>query len=293
MKPITVLVTGATGNQGGALARRLLAAGHHVRALTRDPNSARAGALRAAGAELFAGSFADGASIERAAAGVDTLFAMSTPFVAGEEAETREGLALVAAAKRAGVPYLVYASVANADRRTGIPHFESKLPVEDAVRASGLRWSIVAPVFFMDNLLSPWWLPGLQQGALMMTLPADRKLQQVPVEDLGAFYALVATQPERFAGRRIDLASDEISAAEVVKTISELSGRPIAYRQLPLEAVRQQNEDFAIMMEWFDRVGYSVDVASLRRDYPEVGWHSFTDWAKGQDWSALLQPVAG
>ena len=119
---LNVLVTGATGKQGGHLVRELLAHGHSVRALTRKPESAGAGALAARGVTIVGGDFADQGSLERAARGVDTVFAMSTPFEGGETKETREGINLLRAASAVGVSHLVYSSVAGADRATGIPH---------------------------------------------------------------------------------------------------------------------------------------------------------------------------
>ena len=141
-----VLVTGATGQQGGAVVQALLARGHRVRGLTRKAHSPSAKALEAQGVEIAVGDFTDSDSLVRAATGVDTIFAMTTPFEQGVEAETAQGLVITDAAKRAGVGHLVYSSVASADRETGIPHFDSKYAVEKAIRSSGVPHSIIAPV---------------------------------------------------------------------------------------------------------------------------------------------------
>jgi uncharacterized protein YbjT (DUF2867 family) len=293
MSKLKVLVTGATGTQGGGVARLLLRGGHHVRALTRNPASAAATALRELGAEVVAGNFDDPPSLVAAARGMDTAFAMSTPYVAGPDAERTEALTLIQALKTARVGRIVYASVSDADRKTGIPHFESKVPAEEAVKASGAAWSIVAPVFFMENLTGPWWLPALQSGTWSMPMPADRKLQMIAAADLAKFTARVIEQPETFNGRRINLASDEVSPSEVTATIARVAGRPLTYRGISPAAVREQNADFAAMFEWFDRVGYSADIAGLRRDHPSIGWHTFESWAQAQPWGALLEtPVA-
>ena len=127
----SVLVTGATGKQGGAVARQLIGKGHHVRALTRDPSKPAAQALAGLGAELAVGNLDDRASLERAIDGVDAVFAVATPFEEGTQAETQQGINVADAAIAAGVQ-LVYSSVANADRQTGIPHFDSKFAVEAA-----------------------------------------------------------------------------------------------------------------------------------------------------------------
>ncbi len=129
----TVLVTGATGQQGGAVARILLKRGHRVRGFTRRANSPAARQLERLGAELAIGNFDDPASIERAAVGVDAVYAMATPYEAGVEVETRQGITLVDAVKAAGVEHLIYSSVASADQNTGIPHFDSKYKIEQHI----------------------------------------------------------------------------------------------------------------------------------------------------------------
>lgn len=288
MSKLKVLITGATGTQGGGVARLLLADGHHIRALTRNASSPAADALRKLGAEVVAGNFDDPSSLVAAARGVDTAFAMSTPYVAGPDAERTEALALIEALKTAKVGRIVYTSVSDADRKTGIPHFESKVPAEEAVKASGAAWSIVAPVFFMENLTGPWWLPALQSGTWSMPLPTDRKLQMIAAADLAKFTALVIEQPGAFNGRRINLASDEVSPNEVNGIIGRVTGRALTVQGIPPAALREQNPDFAAMFEWFDKVGYSVDIAGLKRDYPSVGWHTFESWAKAQPWDTLL-----
>src|SRR3989442_5138838 len=148
---LTVLVTGATGKQGGHLVRELLARGHAIRALTRKPESAGAAALAARGVTIVSGDFEDQGSLERAARGVDTVFAMSTPFESGAETETREGINMVRAASAVGVSHLVYSSVAGADRATGIPHFDSKFEVEKEIRRAGVPLTNLWPGILIAN----------------------------------------------------------------------------------------------------------------------------------------------
>ncbi len=219
---------------------------------------------------------------------MDAAFVVATPFEAGPEAETRHGVAAADAARVAGVSHLVYSSVADADKRTGIPHFESKRGVEEHIERLGVPYTIVAPVYFMENLLAPWNLPELKEGRLPMALPASRPLQQIALSDIAAFTAMVLEDREGFEDRRVNIASDELAGDEVARVLSRVTGREIRYVELQLEQVRQaMGEDGALMFEWFDRVGYSADVGSLRRQHPEVGWHTFEEWAKQQDWSAL------
>ncbi|HWN67680.1 MAG TPA: NmrA/HSCARG family protein [Haliangium sp.] len=286
---MNVLVTGATGKQGGAVARALLAKGHQVRAATRDPESEAAQLLARGGARLVEADFRKRDSLIAAMRGTDAIFAMTTFFEEGVDAEIEQGKALVEAAGAAGVPYVVYTSVAGADQKTGIPHFDSKYEVEKHLQASGLAYAVVAPVYFMENVYFPQALDALRQGVYAAALPGDRQLEQIAVEDIGNFAALVIEQRDRFAGQRIDIASDELDGNEQADILSEVLGRPIRYQEVPLDALRQQSEEMALMYEWFDRVGYDADILALRETYPEVGWHTFEDWVRKQDWQAALR----
>ena len=283
-----VLVTGATGQQGGALATLLLKQGHRVRAFTRKIESPRARALSEQGAELFSADAEDRASLERAAAGVDAVFAMATPFEGGVEAETRQGINIVSVAAAAGVRQVVYSSVAGADQDTGIPHFESKYRVEQHLRLLGIPFTIIAPVYFMENLIAPWNIGALASGVYPMALPAERKLQQVAVADIAGFAAEVIAHPEEFAGQRIDIGSDERTGTEAAAVLGRASGREMKYLEIPLEQMRAGSEDLALMFEWINRVGYHADIAGLRARYPKVGWRSLEAWAAEQDWNRLL-----
>src|SRR5437879_7639092 len=172
---LNVLVTGAPGKQGGHRVRARLARGHSIRALTRKPESAGAAALAARGVTIVTGDFENQGTLERAARGVDTVFAMSTPFESGATTETREGINIVRAASTVGVSHLVYSSVAGADRATGIPHFDSKFEVEQAIRQSGVPFTIVAPVFFMENFLADWLAAGIPKGSFPRALAEPRR----------------------------------------------------------------------------------------------------------------------
>jgi len=281
---LTVVVTGSTGKQGGAVARGLLKQGHKVRAVTRDPNSKQAKSLAQAGASLVAASFEDTESIKKALDGATSLFAMTTPF-GGTDAEIRQGVAAADAAKAAGV-HLVFTSVGSANRQTGVPHFDSKYEVEKHIAKIGARATILAPVAFMENLyfIKEQLATGVYASALLPT----RSLAQVAVADIGAVAVRVLEDADRFTGKRFDLAGDELTGNDAMAILSSVTGRSFSYFQVPLDVVRQRmGEDAVKMYEWFDRVGFTVDRAALRREFPEVAFHEFESWAKTQDWSAL------
>src|SRR5450432_1489921 len=282
---LTVVATGSTGKQGGAVTRGLLERGHKVRAITRDPNSSQAKSLANAGATLVEASLEDTAAIRKALEGATSLFAMTTPFGGGTDAETRQGVAAADAAKAAGV-HLVFTSVNSANRQTGVPHFDSKYEVEKHIAKIGVRATILAPAFFMDNL--HFGKEQLAHGIYALALPPTRTLAQIAVADIGAVAARVLEDAGRFTGKRFDLGGDELTGNEVVAILSRVTGRPFTYHQVPLDVIRQRmGEDAVKMYEWFDRVGYTVDRAALRREFPDVAFHDFESWAKMQDWSVL------
>ena len=286
-KELTVVVTGSTGKQGGAVARGLLERGHKVRCIARDPNSSPAKSLADAGATLVEASLEDTAAITKALEGATSLFAMTTPFGEGTDAEIRQGVAAADAAKAAGV-HLVFTSVGSADRQTGVPHFDSKYEVEKHIARVGVRATILAPVYFMENL--HFGRGQLAKGIYAVALPPTRTLAQVAVADIGAVAVRVLEDAGRFTGKRFDLASDELTGNDVVAILSRVACRPFAYYQVPIDVIRQRmGEDGARMYEWFDRVGYTVDRAALHREFPDVAFHDFESWAKTQDWNALLQ----
>jgi uncharacterized protein YbjT (DUF2867 family) len=284
---LTIVVTGSTGNQGGAVARGLLARGHKVRALTRDPSSSRAKALANAGATLVAASLEDTAAITKALEGATSLFAMTTPFGGGTDAETRQGIAAADAAKAAGV-HLVFNSVGSANRQTGVPHFDSKYKVEKHIAKIGARATILAPAYFMENLY--FGKEQLAKGTYAAALPPTRTLAQISVADIGAVAVRVLEDAGRFTGKRFDLEGDELTGNDVVAILARVTGRPFAYYQVPLDVIRQgMGEDAARMYEWFDRVGFRVDRAALRREFPDVAFQDFESWVKSLDWNAFLQ----
>lgn len=285
---LTIAVTGATGAQGGATTRALIAAGHRVRALTRQPDAPAADALRRLGAEVCRADFDDRGSLDAALAGADSLFAVTTPFGTDTATEVRQGVSLVDAAAGAGVGHIVFTSAAHADRATGVPHYDSKYAVEQHLQASGVPWTVIAPAAFMDNYASGWTLDGLREGAFAWPMPAHVPLTLIPACDIGAFATLALQRRDEFVGRRIDIASDELTAAGMAEVLAAAAGRPIVHREVPLAHVRDFSDDLAAMFEYFTTRGLTVDTAALRRDFPEVGWHTFADWAAGQDWPALL-----
>jgi uncharacterized protein YbjT (DUF2867 family) len=284
---LAVVVTGATGKQGGAVVKILLERGHQVRALTRNTDSEKARELASAGVTLVHASLEDTVALTKALEGATSFFAMTTPFEGGTQVETRLGISAADAAKAAGV-HLVFTSVGSANRQTGVPHFDSKYEVEKHITKIGVRATVLAPVYFMENL--HFGKEQLAKGIYAAPLPPTRQLAQVAVADIGAVAVRLLEDPGRFIGKRFDLAGDELTGDDVVAILSRVTGRRFTYFQVPLDLIRQRmGEDAVKMYEWFDRVGYTVDRAALRREFPDIALHDFESWAKAQDWDTLLQ----
>jgi uncharacterized protein YbjT (DUF2867 family) len=286
-----IAVTGATGAQGGATARALLRHGRPVRALTRRPDSAAAAELRRLGAEIAYADFTDRSSLDSALSGATGLFAVSTPFLTDVEQEVEDGVTLLDAAAATGtIRHIVFTSATNADRQTGIPHFDSKQRIERHLATLGVPWTVIAPAAFMDSYADEWTLESLRTGRYVRPMPGDRSLSLISTMDIGAFAAMVFSRPDEFDGRRVDIASDEQTGHDIAAILGAACGREVVFEELPIEQVEAHSHDLADMFRYLGTVGLDVDVAGLRRDYPEVGWHTLSEWAATQTWN--LDPVS-
>src|SRR6476660_6426301 len=273
----TILITGVTGKQGGAVAKALESSGFRLRGLTRKPNCQKAAALTRQGIDIVKGDLDDEAPLRRALAGAWGVFGVQNAGEAGVEREEAQGKRLATLAREAGVEHYVYTSVGSADGRTGIPHFDNKWRIEETVR--GLRFPshvILRPVFFMENLLAPF---SLQGDTLSAALGPGTKLQMIAVDDIGWFGARAFTDAAALNRREIDLAGDVRTMSESATILTEALGRPIAFAQTPIEQVRQYSEHTALMLEWFERVGYSADIAGLEGEFGRA-LTKLPDWAR-------------
>lgn len=273
---MTVLVTGATGLQGGATARHLLAAGHAVRALVRDPETPKARALARAGAELVSGDMRDRESLRTAVRGVQGVFSVqptegypgtAPDFTTADE--VRLGLNVADAAEDAGVGHIVYASVGGVDRSPGIRRWESKWQIERHIAALALPATILRPVRFMENQSHPSL--GVRDGVLTDVLRPDTPLQLIAADDIGAFAALAFADPDRYIGRALELAGDELTMTQIVAAISRATGRAVTYRAIPREALIGGDPDGIAGYEFGnDRGGWRADIPMLGRLHPNL-----------------------
>jgi uncharacterized protein YbjT (DUF2867 family) len=285
-----VLVTGATGKHGGAVARQLNKHGHQVVALVRQPDAAPARALAGAGIELAAGDLADAETLRKAASGAAAVFGISVPFgPGGAGQEVAQGKLLADVASDLGL-HLVFSSIRGADRITtsGVTHASSKQLIERYLRERPVKATVLGPAYFMENALNVGF-NRLRQGILAMPLSAGKRLDQSTVLDIAALAVYAFEHPGELAGQRIDLASDSPTGTEMAAILSQILGRTIPYQQLPIDQVRHwAGNDIASMFERFEANQDYVDIAGLRRRFPGIRWHDFASWAETVDWPHLL-----
>ena len=275
----TVLVTGATGAQGGALARELLSRGHQVRAMTRNPDRPAARRLAELGATPVAGNLDDEASLERACEGVDAVFAVQNYWEAGVgyEREIAQGCKLARACERAGVSHLVQTSVSGCDRAPKVEHFHSKYVIEQYIDSLGLPRTFLREVFFMENLYEPVLGngkrrvdPALVLAVLGGCLGNDTRLHMVTVEDIAMFATLAIELPDEWIGTTVDVASDAPTVGEMKESFRRVTGRRIWYPPMPLWLLRRFNAEAARQYDWNLDPGWDIDVDALRQRFPQL-----------------------
>lgn len=281
----TVLVTGATGRQGGAVVRHLLPKGWKLRALTRNAATHVAKELAGQGVEVVQGDLEDAASLDRACRGVYGIYSVQDFWSVGAKREVQQGKNLADAAKKAGVQHFVYSSVGGAERNTGIPHWESKWEVEKHIRQLALPATIFRPAAFMEmyNVLEVE--VGLLKGKLVDALRGDKPYQTIATDDIGAFVALAFERPKEFIGLELEIAGSELTNLDAAKVFSRVLARPVRFSRLPLPIVRLfMSKEFYKMFRWFNGAGFKADIAALRRSYPEVHLHTLEEWLREEGW---------
>lgn len=264
-----IAVTGATGQQGGAVARKLLADGWKVRALTRDINKPAAQTLAQAGAELVAGDMESRAELDAAFDGAYGVYSVQNFWLpgVGYEGEIRQGKNVADAAKAAGVQHLVYSSVGSAHRGVGQRHFDSKWEIEQYIHTLGIPYTILRPVFFMDN--HNWSRAYILSGTFTgMGLRPEKGIQSVAVEDIGVFAALAFANPEEFLGKTIELAGDELTEVQTTDVFSKVIGRPVNLVAPSGDGRRASEEEMVAMYNFFNGEGYDADIPALRKLHP-------------------------
>ena len=276
-----VLVTGGTGSQGGATVTHLLAAKKvRVRVLTRNLESPKAKSLAARGVELVKGDFDDEASLRAALAGVSAAFSVQQwTEKGGTAAEELNGKRFADAVKASGSPHLVYSSAEGVERKSGLGHYESKWAIEEHIRGLGLPATILHPVGFMDAFGVPPIQRGMFLGIFRANFGASLPVQFVATYDIGWFAARALEDPERYAGRVIPLAGDQLSIDDIVQTFKTVTGRKPWVAPIPtFLAKRAMPKEFLDMFRWIREKGFKADIARVRQEYPQL--LTFAGWVK-------------
>jgi uncharacterized protein YbjT (DUF2867 family) len=287
-----VLVTGATGRQGGAVIRHMLPKGWKLRALTRNLDSHNAKELSRQGIELVRGDLEAPASLTSATEGVYGIYSVQDFWAVGAKREVLQGKNLADAAKKAGVKHLVYTSVGGAERKTGIPHWESKWEIENYIRGLGLPATIFRPGGFMENYYVDQVEIGILKGKLADATRGDKPYQTIAADDIGAFVALAFERPGAFIGKELEIAGSELTNIEAAKVFSRVLGKPARFQKLPLPLVRLiLGKEFYAMFRWFNDYGFRADIPGLRRDYPEIHLHTLEEWLREEGWHKRAKSI--
>ena len=259
-----ILVAGATGTQGGAVARELVSRGYTVRGLTRNLDSDASKALSVLGVHMVRGNFDDAGSLDAALEGAYGAFSVQQYRGVGVDGEIRQSQAFVDAAKRAGVEHFVYTSVLYARLGTGVPQFESKREIEDYVRALGIPYSIVRPPSFMANLEANW--ESATRGVYRTAFPGALFRHHIAPRDIGRIVAEAFDDPDGWIGRELDIAGHFTSYAGIAAAMSRQIGRPVVYEQIPWEDYTATATSTAIAREaWYLANPVSVDMDAFTR----------------------------
>ena len=281
----TIVVTGATGNQGGATARHLLAVGWHVRALVRDATTPAAAALAATGAELVRGDLDDRASTGAAVRGAYGLYSVQS----ASPNEIAQGQTIADAAKAAGVQHLVYSSVGGAESQNSF-YLErgwgptGKWQIEEHIRDLDLAATILRPAGFMEDFTSP--ARFFQNGSLNVPWHDDLVMQLIAIDDIGAFAALAFANPESYLGKAMEITGDRLTAPQIADALSTSAGRPIPHTQVPLQALWEHAPEAAKVFTWASERYYDTDLAPLRQAHP--GLMDFSTWLNRSGTARLL-----
>src|SRR5215467_3431370 len=281
----TVLVTGATGRQGGSVIRHMLATGWKLRALTRDSTSAAAQGLARKGIEVVKGDLEDPASLDRATDGAYGVYSVQDFWAVGARREVQQGKNLADAAAKARVEHFVYSSVGGVERNSGIDHWESKWEIEKHIRRLGLPATMLRPAAFMENYYIDQVEIGILKGKLMDPIRPDKTYQTIATDDIGAFVALAFDRGKDFIGAEIEIAGSELTNPEAARVFSRVLGKPVKFRKLPMPMVRLVlGKEFYQMFRWFNREGFKADITDLRRRYPEVHFQTLEEWLISEGW---------
>ena len=231
----TIVVCGATGRQGGAVAKSLLAGGWTVRAMSRRPDQEKAQRLSDQGAQVVQADMDDPQSLRSALEGAYGVYSVQNGIASGFDREVAQGRNVADAAHSAGVRHLIYGSAGSGRAGTGVPSWEAKVPVEEHIRSLGLPYTILRPLAFMELMTDPSFYPAVGTWRIFPRLTGeDRQIPWLSVGDLGTIAATAFARSDEFIGKELTLTADVRTLAECRSLYREILGKDPRTFPLPI-----------------------------------------------------------
>ena len=287
----TVLVVGATGNQGGVIIDHILKAHDDVavRGLTREPDSEAARALVDRGVDVREGDLNDRKTLRPAVDGVDAVIIVTNIWTAGFEKAVRQGKNIADVAADGGVDHIIFSGAGYHDRDLDIAALEPAGEIERYIRSLDVPATFLRPVWFMHNLEPAF--EDVLNGTLALPIAEDVALQMVDVDDVGRTIARILDDPEEFAGEGFDLAGDEHTFEEMARILSEVTDVDVQPVTIPNEEARKEmGEAMAELFQWFNERGYQVDIERLEQRFG-FEFTSFREYLENNGWTDKNQPT--
>ena len=272
-----IFVTGGTGKQGGAVARNLAKEGYTVKVLTRNPDSTKARGLTSLGIELIKGTLDDPRTYKKHLEGAFGVFSVLS-FEYGTKKEIAQGTSLADLARDTGVQHFIYSSVAWAEAKSDVPHFESKLKIENHIKELGIPYTILRPASLYENFLYPQVKEAINNGILVQPTKETTRMQYVASEDVGRAAVRIFNNPELYINRTLDLATETLTTNQVAGLFSSELERPMGYQYLPGQLL---GHDLDLMYQWLN------DKNPLNKEEPNLVPREFPDQIPLQTWIAM------
>lgn len=275
-----IFVTGATGNQGGAVVKNLISKGFHVKALVRNPAASSAKLIAQQDVEIIKGDLDDPASYQQHLQESDGVFC-NLSFKDGIEKEIKQGFNLINLSKEKNVKYFVYSSVIGCDLNTGIPHWDSKFKIENYIKSSGINFTILRPSSLYENLLIPQVKSRIIKGKLVLPTHKNKVQQFISSEDVGSVTTTLFSNPEKYLNSTIILAAEQMDGEQLAVLFSKVMGKEIKFQQLPMIIVRLvMGKGLAKMFRWINNNDalFVKDISALQKEFP--GMLSLEEWIK-------------
>jgi uncharacterized protein YbjT (DUF2867 family) len=289
-KEQSVLVVGATGNQGGVTIDHLLAADREftVCGLTRTPDSEAARALAERGVDIRRGDLNDKETLRSAVDGIDAVVIVTNIWLAGFDESIFQGKNIADVAVEMGVDHVVFSGAGYHDRNLGIAALQPAGEVEQYIRSLDVPATFLRPVWFMHNLEPAF--EDILDGTLALPIEEEVTLQMIDVNDVGRAITRVVAAPDEFAGEGFDIAGDEHTLSEMALILSEVTGANVQPFSVPIEDAREEmGEEMAELFQWFNDEGYSVDIEHTERRFG-FEFTSFREYLENNGWIDKKQP---